>query len=194
MQILIHPGALSPLLILDEVLRERHEDLRAERARTIAKRKADGAPLDDETKWSNLDTLAVQNAIAAHDTTGVIAACNELIAATAGHKLEPLDEYQSVEAYREVRIQFRALKDAERSKLANAVAASGGALADVQAFLIASVAVLEAGDERFAVIDDALVDALEASGMLLDVYVAARDYQRLSVGKGGRFGSRQPQT
>lgn len=194
MQILIHPGALSPLLILDDVLRERHEDLRAERARIIAKRQKDGTPLDDETKWSNLDTLKVQNAIAAHDTSGVVEACNELIAATAGHKLVPIDEFESVPAYREVRIQFRALSSSRRSELAEAVVTSNGAPASVKAFLAETVARFEAGDEVFEKVDDVLIDALEASGMLLDVYVAARDYQRLSMGKGERFGSRQPQT
>lgn len=199
---LIRIGALSPLLNLDDVLRERHEDIRAQRQRTIDKRVAKGIPLDDDTKWSNIDTLAIDKALAAHDTAGVQVAAQAVLDAVAVNKLEPFAEYVSVPHYAGIKIQFRALAHTPMRKLLDVIASAQGtdAVAEerfheaIGAYVKEAVHVINFGDEQLIDIDDNDVQSLLASGLLIDVFVAARDYQALSLGKDSRFGLPAPQT
>lgn len=207
MKLLIRPGALSPKLILDDVLRERHEDIRAQRQRTIDKRTQKGTPLDDDTKWFDIDIDAVANAVHARDTERTLTAAQAVVDAVAGHKLVPIAEYVSVPHYRDIKVQFRALAHTPMRELLDAVADAAGHGSDavaelgfheaVGAFVKRAVHIIDFGgvdDESLEDLDDDDVQALLASGLLIDVFVAARDYQAMSPGKGSRFGSPPPRT
>lgn len=202
-KVIFFPGALSPVFFLDDVLRESHEAMRDDRAGEIEARLTRGVPLDDETQWPLVtDALAeADRCNIARDTAGVAAAASKAHALVAGHKLVAFAPYESVPHYVEMHVRFRALSDAQRRLLLADVARTQDALTAgvggpdfdahlqlrngaVGAFVIAAVERIDGHTP-----DDELVEALVISGMLLDVFSAARDYQRLSVGKGERFGS-----
>ena len=195
--VLIRPGQVSGWVSLQEVLREAHEAAQKERAAEIEQRAKNSIPLDDDTDWS-----AVAVAVAAKKSA-------EVARLTSGHELAPIPDYVDVEGYGDVRCRFVAISEAKRRTLALAVAAAvdgvneARAFSDVQAlddacaeadrargaFVQAAVVGLDVSGEVLEVLTDDDVQALYVSGLLLAVYSAARDYQRLSPGKGTRFGS-----
>jgi hypothetical protein len=195
--ILIRPGQVSGWVTLQEVLREAHQAAQKDRAEEIEHRKKNGIPLDDDTDWS-----AVAVAVAARKSA-------EIAKLTSGHELTPIADYVDVEGYDNIKARFIAIPEAKRRTLTLAVAAAADAVNDARragdtqgvddaclerdraygAFVQATVRELDVSGEVLNGITDDDVDALFASGLLLSVYSAARDYQRLSPGKGRRFGS-----
>ena len=195
--ILIRPGGVSDWVTLQDVLREAHEAAQKERAAEIEQRTKNGVPLDDDTDWP-----AVAVAVAARKSA-------EIARLTSGHELTPIPDYVDVEGYDAVKCRFVAISEAKRRTLALAVAAAVDAVSearaanDVQAlddacakadrtrgaFVQAAVGGLNVAGEVLEALTDDDVEALHVSGLLLAVYSAARDYQRLSPGKGTRFGS-----
>jgi hypothetical protein len=205
MRVLFLPGDQSPVLILDDVLRERHEDIRASRAQEIALRKEKGAPLDTETDWGAVQNVVAElsTAAGARDTDAVARLATLAAAGVDGRKLVEIPAYQPIEHYRSVKVQFVALADNVRRRLLRDVVAAQEALDaedSEEAHVSRHVALGEfikaavVSIDGYQQVDDAVVDGLAISGMLLDVFVAARDYQRLSLGKGDRFGSPAPST
>ena len=200
--VLIRPGGISDWVPLQAVLREAHEALQKERADEIASRSKKGIPLDDDVDWKKVSAaVEAKNA-------------GEVVRLTAGKFLEPLDDYAAVPGNDDVKLKFRAISEAARRTLMIEVAAAGVAVAKAldtddavkideaqrrrdaafAAFIGAAVVAVDVAGDVNEVVDDALVEALAASGLLVSVFAAARDYQRLSPGKGKRFGSPQPST
>ncbi len=203
--VLIYPGTKSAPVSLQAVLKERHDNLREATAKEIERRKAKGIPLNDSVDWA-----AVAPLVAAQDAEGLRKMLSD--------GLEPLDEYEPIPGYEDIKVRFVALADKRRAELVLAVALAqnvrnafvGQPLADVGQECIAADAVVEAAQLaliRAAVADlqmpdgqvdlgsDAVVEAIKATGTLLaHLFIAARDYQGLSPGKGSRFGSAAPST
>jgi hypothetical protein len=195
--VLIRPGAVSDWVRLQDAMRESHEAQQKDRADDIEGRKKNGIPLDDETDWH-----AVGAAVAKKDSA-------EVARLTSGHALLPLPDYVDVSAYDDVSVVFRAISEAQRRTLALALSAAQDAvkaaakLDDVgaldaacakrddayAAFVKAAVARVDVGGEALGPLKDDDVEALRITDLLQPLYVAARDFQRLSPGKGKRFGS-----
>lgn len=202
--VLIRPGNRTPQLNLQKVLRDRHEEFRAAVDRRIAARKANGA-----TDAVNFDAArkavdAGLDAVVARDAAGARKAAVALLDATA-EVIEPLAEYVPDPVFDAVDAVFVALRDDEREELIATVAVAGinrriaGEVVEERARIAAvveadkalsvakgqmvkrAVSWLRVGGDTFAAVDDAVVDALAATGKgILDaVYVAARDYQGL---------------
>lgn len=209
--VLIRPGNLTPPLNLLQVLRERHEESSAFVDRKIAARKAAGAT--DAVDWSVVGP-ALKEAEDAHTAAAVLAAVRKIAAACA-EVVEPLAAFDEPPGLGGVDVVFRALAEEERDALIGAVAIAGlgveaaeksegqgarisGVLVANQSLQLAKGALVKAavasvriGGGPVADVDDDLVAALRATGAgVFDwLYVAARDYQGLSSGKGNRFGA-----
>lgn len=198
--VLIRPGQVSDWVALVDVLREAHEEQAEERKKEIARRAEKGIPLDDDTDWA-----AVDAAVAAKDSAKVAAL-------TSGNALAELPPFEAPRFADQVKLRIRAVSENTRRAAMMDVAAAVDAIAQAIAgkhfealpalqkardavfgeFIKLSVAELHVGEEAFVDVDDALVDALQATDLLAPIFAAARDYQRLSRGKGARFGSLQP--
>ena len=180
---LIRPGQKSPLLTLQSVLRERHESIAADVAADIARRKRDGGVVFDEgVRWPEVQ--------AAVDDKNAIK-----VRALVAQALRPLDPYEPIAGLDSVTVRFIALAAETREKLVDAVIASQGGSEEMLALLSAVVADLKVDGESLSLASSDDVAAIKATGgLLLNLYVAARDYQGLPPGKERRFGSPPPST
>ena len=180
---LIRPGQKSPLLTLQSVLRERHESIAADVAADIARRTRDGGVVFDEgIRWPE-----VQAAVDVKDAIKV--------RALVADARRPLDPYEPIAGLDDVKVRFIALDAETRENLVEAVIASKGGTESMLALLRATVAELQVGGESLSFVSSDDVAAIKATGgLLLNLYVAARDYQGLPPGKGRRFGSPPPST
>jgi hypothetical protein len=198
--VLIRPGAVSDWVPLQAVLREAHEARQQEVKNEIEQRRKRGVPLDDNTDWA-----AVKQAAEKGDSALVA----QLV---SGNALELLEDYAPVEGYDQVLLRFVAISEARRRALSFRVAAAQDAVAAATrkatseeilkaceerdaaygALVLAAVAAVDVAGEKIEQIGSEHLEALGASQLLTNVYVAAREYQRLSPGKGQRFGSQQP--
>ncbi len=196
--VLLYPGSKSEPVKLQDVMRESHEAFAAGVALEIERRQKLGVPLDDATDWDAVDV-----AVKAKDGPKVAAL-------VSGNTLRPVPAYDPTEGYDDVVVRFVALSESQRRDLSLAVALASDDLdkarvagdipgvraADERldqargAFVRAAICSLFISGVSLEGIDADDLEAVRASGLLVDLYVAARDYQRLSPGKGGRFGSR----
>jgi hypothetical protein len=214
MRLLIYPGATSALLSLQAVLQEAHDAVVVARAEEIAKREADGIPLDDHTRWPAVDGFVEELAAAAvaMDTAGAIALVRKVDKQLSRKALVPIPAYKPIPARDLVQVRFVALEDVQRRTLL-AKAAEAQERIDVKAeqdvltaaiverdeavkdFIGASICELIVGEDHIkGPPDRADLEALKLAGLLWDLYNAARDYQELSPGKAGRFGPRPQST
>ncbi|MFO0447382.1 MAG: hypothetical protein ACK52I_01615 [Pseudomonadota bacterium] len=194
--VIISPGQQSDWVRLVDVQREAHDEERNARTKEIERRKRFGIPLDDDTDWT-----AVDAAVAKRDSALVARL-------TLGHAIEPLPEFEADEILTGVEVRFIAISEGERRRLSFAHASAVDALT---AAGTKAADVLAACDARDAAMADWLshavaavrIDGVEvdvdatnfaASGLLAPLFAAARDYQRLSPGKGTRFGWQPPST
>ena len=208
MSLFVYPGGLSPRIPLIEALRESHEHYRAAILARIRKREAAGAPLDSDTDFAEL-----ARALAAADGDAAAKVASRVLAETARHALRDPGEYVEQPLHSGVELVFVALAEEQRETLLAEIMAAERAERvaekaedDVSArlaargvgrararFVAASVHEVISGSEVLRPgADSYALSVLEASGLLVDIFVAARDYQALSLGKGGRFG-RPPQ-
>lgn len=212
---LIYPGTFSGLVSLQSVLLESHQEAQAARALEIAERKKLGVPLDDATDFAAVWPLVTEmGALPRENGKAYADLALKIHALTAGHTLVPLNPYEPVDGYDDVMLKFRALSECD---LQDHMLAVGSAHRDVEAaqaapiekraslvrfasekrdqafldFIADSVAHVVIGDQKTNddVMASADLEAIRATGLMVPIYLAARDYQRLSPGKGSRFGS-----
>lgn len=210
----ILPGDLSPPVTLDACLRETHEASREWAIGEAVRRAKLKVSTSTEVDWAAVaqvvagDAEALGQAVTKKDAAAVVEACDRIRAMVDGKAITDPGEYQPVEGYAGVVLTFVALSAEERRKLGqvvdNAAAAhragvdgSGVAHADaVKDYVAAHLSSITFGDGRRwrGPLDARQLEGLELAGLLFDVFLAARDFQRLSPGKGVRFGSPAPST
>lgn len=220
--LLLLAGQVGPWAPLEDMRREVHEAVRAERAEEIAARKARNNPLDDTSDWGALAFTAkvLTETIVEHDTAKVRRLAGELLAGTAA-ALAPLPPYASDVDTVGVRVRFRVLSEARRRVLAGELdvaieraQAHGGdvlkfieadeeGLAAIAAYVTETLVGIEGvnvlddqGDERLLEVplQPVGVDALRRAGLLTPIFVVARAFQGMPAKKALRFGQPQPST
>ena len=215
--LLIYPGHRSEPLSLHSVLLEAHAERQLERAKEIAARIEGNVPLDDATDWAAVSSVDVQRAIASRDSKALAAEAAKLHALVADNALVELPDYVPVDGYDDVFVRFIALSEAERQDHMVAIVAAQDVVdaadkvdpdkAQAQAVRAAyaardqallafiGVAVAElrldggqqvAGGERLTASD---LEAIRTTGLLLPIYLAARDFQGLARKKDWHFSS-----
>jgi len=119
MRLLIYPGATSALLSLQAVLQEAHDAVVVARAEEIAKREADGIPLDDHTRWPAVDGFVeeLRASVAALDTGAAIDMVRKVDKQLSRKALVPIPAYKPVPARDLVQVRFVALEDVQRRTL-----------------------------------------------------------------------------
>lgn len=221
--VLIFPGSKSELVSLQAVLRESHEAQQAGRAQEIAERTKLSIPLDDATDWNAVALqITALGCLPERDSKAVAELAAKLHASVAGHALLALPDYEPVAGYDDVLLRFRGLADSAVQDhmltvgLAHREAEAASKIEDPTARAKGVRLANEARDQAFlAFIADAVcevrcgeqvagsgasgltqleLEAIRATGLMVPIYLAARDYQRLSPGKGSRFGSAPPST
>jgi hypothetical protein len=210
----ILPGDLSPPVTLDACLRETHEAMRDFAIGEAVRRAKLKVSTSTEVDWPAVAqqvagaTEALGPAVTKQDAAAVIEACDRIKAMVAGKAIVDPGEYQPTDGYDGVVAVFVALSADHRRKLGQAVDnaatahragidGSDVAHADaVKDYVAASIARITFGDGATwrGPFDARQLEGLELTGILYDLFVACRDYQRLSPGKGSRFGSPAPST
>lgn len=207
--VLLIPGEKTDLVDLNTVLRERHEDMRAQRDRDIAARAANGSPLDDGINWPKLTAIDVITSINRKDSGALRAAAQGLLDATAG-LLEPLPQYEHDHRLDGVGVQCLVLSEKRRralgraetlslKKLREAIESKHDSAADQareelfdgrRSFVADAVALVQIeGRVAFEVMDEPTLDVLERNDLILPIFAAAVAAQELSPGKASRSGS-----
>ena len=216
MRLLIYAGAISPLLLLQDVLKEAHTAVVDARAEEIGQREADGIPLDDHTRWPAVDGTIEEltAATTAMDTGRAVELTVKLNQLLSRKALTAIPAYEPTKTRDLVQVRFVALEDGARRDLLRKVAEAQDRIGLVPAsdnaalmaailerdeavkdFIAASVCELHVGDDSIKGPPDAAdLEAIKLSGLLWDLYSAARDYQELSLGKAERFGPRPQST
>ena len=221
--VLIFPGSKSELVSLQAVLRESHEAQQAGRAQEIAARTKLGVPLDDATDWAAVGLqIAALSCFPDRDSKAIAEQAAQLHASVAHHALVAMPDYEPVDGYDDVNLRFRGLADSDVQDhmlavgLAHREAEAAAKVEDPTARAKAVRLANEARDQAFlAFIADAVcevrcgeqvagaddralteleLEAIRATALMVPIYLAARDYQRLSPGKGLRFGLQPPST
>lgn len=206
---LLYPGDQSPPTDVQAVLAERHEEIRAARARAIEERKANNVPLDDGIDWSKVKLDKASEAVINRDSAALRVAAQDLLSATAD-MLTPIGPYEPIARLVGVLAVFVVLSERERRRLASqeeaayralrrvvladdtaGVSHATDALFDVRrAYVTAAVARVDVPDEPcIEAMDDRALDVLERNGLLAPLAVAAAAHQELSPGKASRSGS-----
>jgi len=206
----IFPGDTSPLVSLNDCLRDTHEAVRTAELAEIARRQKAGASLSTDVDWRNVEVTVEEIGACSRraDAAETLRHANDLRLQLAGKHLADPGEFVPVEGLDDVKARFIAIPDrARREHMRDLAAAFDGDDTDaaagqtrrdaaIAAFLRATVREVHMGD-RFiggAGLTDDDLEAVLLSGVWSELYIAARDYQRLSPGKGCRFGSPAPST
>lgn len=207
----IFPGDVSPLVSLNDCLRDTHEAVRAAELAEIARRQKAGASLASDVDWKAVEITVEEIGVCSRrgDAAEALRHTGELRLHLAGKFLQDPGEFVATEGYDDVKVRFVAVADRVRREHMRDIAAAfsgddGDAAAGqtrrdaaVAAFLQATVREVHMGGRVIGGaggLGDDGVEAVLLSGIFSDLYVAARDYQRLSPGKGSRFGSPAPST
>lgn len=112
-RLLVYAGELSDLVLLDDVLREAHEQSKQMRDLLIADRTRRRIPLDDSTDWLAVgDTISKIQESKADSAKLFLLAC-ELRDQTEGNAIEPLGEYESLELVKGIKVQFKMISAAQ---------------------------------------------------------------------------------
>lgn len=200
---LFFPGDLSPWVTLADVLRERHDEARARVVADIEARKKARSTVSTEIDWVAVGEHAAALAAAAKagEAAAALEAAQAAVLCVDGKGLTDPGEFEPTEGHEAIKLRFRALSADESSALVRAVVRSAGAAdeealrehhAALGAYITRAVAEMQTPTRKIAEMTADVVEALKISGLLVPVFYAARDYQGLSVGKGGRFGSEAP--
>lgn len=206
----IFPGDVSPLVSLNDCLRDTHEAVRAAELAEIARRQKAGASLSTDVDWRAVEVTVEEIGACSRrgDAAETMRHAGDLRLQLAGKFLEDPGEFKSVEGLDDVRVRFIAIADrVRREHMRDIAAAYDGDDTDaaagqtrrdaaIAAFLRATVREVHMGERVIggAGLTEADLEAVLLSGVWSELYVAARDYQRLSPGKGFRFGSPAPST
>jgi hypothetical protein len=218
------PGGRGPLAPLQEMRRQSYEQARKQIDMTIAERKRMGVPLDDETDWRTESARAgeMANAINAQDTARYRLALETALIATRGG-LAPLPPFEPDPRLEGIEARFRTVprrvwwatvgrqqeltaREALLDK--NGLQVDGGLRGQILADLESARAELvkhalvelrgvegadfyAAGDEPQS---DHAIGVLVESGLLLPLFLAARDFQSLDPEGRRRFGLQPPPT
>ena len=206
------PGTMGPLVLLQDAMRERHEQDREAIAKRIAFRKANGAGPDERTDFAKVTAaaLALVKAAEGGESALVRTIAIDVLEKTAP-ALAPLPEFEPVEAVEGMAVRFRILSESRRRLLqaeldaANAATAAHpvgspewvrldeAALAIVRTLLSETVAELHydsaLGTRVVAKeIDHGLFEALRHADAMLPLYRCAIAFQDLPPKKALRFG------
>ena len=117
--IIVQPGTVLPWVRLVDVLREQHEDAVAARVKEIAERKTNSAPLDDETRWPEVERIYAEAGahVARRATSAVEDAARALLRAVAGNEIAPLLPLDLPDDLDDVEVRLRVLSDADRRSM-----------------------------------------------------------------------------
>lgn len=171
-------GAVSPLLVLDDVLRDRHDDLRVTVDREIMLRRERGVPLDG------------LEALAPYETNADYASIEIRVRTVTRSLLEEVDVLLRDVASRQagdtgtvLRVHEEAVELQSRL-VAAAVVEVRGLVDDGGVVVIANETALTNHD----------VELLRTNGLLIPLFAAAKSWGYLSGEARGRCGKRQPLT
>lgn len=205
----IFPGDVSPLVSLSDCLRDTHEAVRAAELAEIARRQKAGASLSTDVDWKNVEVTVeeIEAASRRGDAAETLRHAGDLRLHLVGNFLADPGEFVPTEGLDDVKARFVAIADQARREHMRDIAtahkdANDGADgqtrrdAAIREFLRATVREVHMGERVIggAGLTDTDLEAVLLSGVWSELYVAARDYQRLSPGKGFRFGSPAPST
>jgi len=209
-RLLLYPCEIGPLVDLQAFLRDAHEDVRAQRDRDIAERKASGVNVSEhaDTVVAQTKAQAAVNAGAAGDEPGMRKALADAAAALGTSPLEPIAPYVVMPEIEGIKVRFRVLSERDRRAALSAVMSAADsdlpvseraqAVSDARAnFVRAAVAevhglenmsgpvVIESDNGALKAPD---VEALRIAGLHGILYEAAVTFQVLPAKKGVRFG------
>jgi hypothetical protein len=213
---LLIPGDVAELEPVVDILKNHHDDKRAGTLAEIERRKGNGAPLDDETRWPALaDKIeALTIAVKAKDTGKVREVSIAVLEATAGALVDPGD-FKKPDGIDGVNVSLRILSAGKLRDLARAENRAFKRVKSLRDSNAADDDLYDAGDKvlacqlellRFAVnelevngdkltsvdgqLSDAALEVIERSGLLVPLYDAVHAFEDLPWGKGERSGSR----
>ena len=213
--ILIYPGQLGEPAPLQAVLREAHDAARASRQGEIDARTKARIPLDDSTRWPDVEE-AVSAASLAHgarDSAKVAEHARRLVALTEGNALEPLPPYEPAPELDGIVVTMRVVDDATRRLWVAKTQAAWMAIRDAVKHDDV-MARREAYDRLEAVYEEVIIGvvakldglqglrdtvaesmpALRLAGLLVPLHTAARHFLELPPGKALRCGQQPPST
>jgi hypothetical protein len=213
--ILIYPGQLGEPAPLQAVLREAHEEARKARQAEIDARTKARIPLDDSTRWPDVEeaVLAVSLARDARDSVKVADRARRLVALTEGNALEALPAYEPAPELDGIVATMRVVDDATRRLWTAKTQAAWMAIRDAVKH-DEVMARREAYDRLEAVYEEVIVGvvakldglqgmrdtvaesmpALRLAGLLVPLHTAARHFLELPPGKALRCGQQPPST
>lgn len=197
MTILVYAGDKTPLLNLDDVLRYRHDDeVEAARAEIEARKKVK-ATLSSEVDFKRIGESIdeMKTAVARSDGLAVNDIARRILIDTAGKSIaEPapyvVDEFAALTSVQFVAISDVQFRDA-MGVMKQAVTDEDIVAAMVNMIRLTVCRLVVDGNDISALKDDDL-EALRLTGLFVPLYIAARDYQRLTARKKKRFGSPLP--
>lgn len=114
--ILIYPGQLGEPVELQSVLREAHEEARKARQTEIDARNKARIPLDDSTRWPDVEEAISGLSLAhgARDSLRVAEHARRVLGLVEGNALEPLPEYEPNPELDGIVVTMRIVDDATR--------------------------------------------------------------------------------
>lgn len=213
--ILVYAGQVSEEVALVNVLKEAHESFRASRNKQIEERKKRNIPLDDDTNWEFVDGLK-QLILKEESSAALCQLGRDLIEATIGNEMKPIDEFKLPESLKDLNIslRFKMISQADRrvfqAELNQVLEARKDALRagdSVKAarlyneFEKISFKLIEQTIESISGVEgienfktdseekrDQLIDALDASGLAVHLYTACNFFLELPRKKALRCG------
>lgn len=213
--ILIYPGQLGEPAPLQAVLREAHDEARKARQAEIDARTKARIPLDDSTRWPDVEEAvsAVSLAHGARDGAKVAEHARRLVALTEGNALEALAPYEPAPELDGIVVTMRVVDDATRRLWTAKTQAAWMAIRDAVKHDDV-MARREAYDRLEAVYEEVIVGvvakldglqgmrdtiaesmpALRLAGLLVPLHTAARYFLELPPGKALRCGQLLPST
>jgi hypothetical protein len=213
--ILIYPGQLGEPAPLQGILREAHDEARKVRQAEIDARTKARIPLDDSTRWPDVEeaVLAVSLARDARDSVKVAEHARRLVALTEGNALEALAPYEPAPELDGIAATMRVVDDATRRLWTAKTQAAWMAIRDAVKHDDV-MARRDAYDRLEAVYEEVIVGvvakldglqgmrdtvaesmpALRLAGLLVPLHTAARHFLELPPGKALRCGQQPPST
>lgn len=212
---LLYPGQKGELVLLQDCLRQVHDEQRAARAKEIEERRRYNVPLDDSTDWveAGKRLAALEEAVGERSPQKVREALPAVHAHLAGGALEELGEYVDDDDLEGIRVRFAVMSDADRRDLMAQMADHWVAI-DKARLRGATVVEVRALDEEIlklqetwlglsvaeVVVDDVALNVVESmpglrrSGLLAPLFRASRAFQDMPAKKAWRFGLPSPST
>jgi hypothetical protein len=211
--LLIYPGQQGDPVALQAVLREAHDAARVSRQAEIDARQKARIPLDDSTRWPDVEEAvsAVSLAHGARDSVKVAEHARRLLALTDGNAIEPLGDYQPDPELDGIMLTMRVVDDATRRLW---TAKTQAAWMSIRSSLKTDDVMTrrEAYDRLEAVYEEVIVGvvakldglqglkatvaesmpALRLAGLLVPLHTAARYFLELPPGKALRCGQQPP--